>query len=59
VDKSNSSELGQWATEVNAFKRALIKKALHLTGGNQAEAGRLLGLHPVYFSKVCKELNVK
>jgi DNA-binding NtrC family response regulator len=53
------TQLVHWEEEVNACKRAIIEKTLLKTGGNRAEAGRLLGLHPTYFSKLCKELNMK
>ena len=56
---ARTAELGTWTSEVEAFKKEIIRKALARSGGNQAEAGRLLGLHPTYFSAICKKLNVK
>jgi len=40
-------------------KKAIIERTLQKTGGNRAEAARLLDLNPKYFSALCKELNVK
>jgi len=53
------AEVGQWVTEVNAARKAIIERALRKTGGNRAEAARLLDLNPKYFSALCKELNVE
>jgi DNA-binding NtrC family response regulator/pSer/pThr/pTyr-binding forkhead associated (FHA) protein len=49
--------LSSWDKEVAACKKSIMERALRKTGGNRAEAGRLLGLHPTYFSKICKELD--
>ena len=59
LDTPQQAELGLWATELDACKKAIIERALKKTGGNRAEAARLLGLHPKYFSALCKELKVK
>ena len=53
------AELGSWMMELNASKKAIIERTLQKTGGNRAEAARLLDLNPKYFSALCKELNVK
>ena len=53
------AEFGSWVTELNASKKAIIERILQKTGGNRAEAARLLDLNPKYFSALCKELNVK
>jgi transcriptional regulator with GAF, ATPase, and Fis domain len=45
--------------ELNACKKTIIERALQKTGGNRAEAARLLELHPTYFSKLCRDLNMK
>jgi hypothetical protein len=45
--------------ELNACKKTIIERALQKTDGNRAEAGRLLGLNPKYFSALCKELNAR
>ena len=52
-------EIGQWDTELKAAKKAIIERALRITGGNGAAASRLLGLNRKYFSDLCKELGVK
>jgi hypothetical protein len=49
--------LSSWDKEVAACKKSIMERALRKTGGNRAEAGRMLGLHPTYFSKICKELD--
>jgi len=38
----------------NACKKAIIERALRKTGGNRAEAARLLDLNPKYFSRSAK-----
>lgn len=48
----------EWAAQVFACKKAIIEDTLKKTGGNRAEAGRLLGLNPKYFSELSKEFNV-
>jgi transcriptional regulator with GAF, ATPase, and Fis domain len=53
------AELGDWVTELNASKRRIVEKALQMTSGHRAEAGRRLKLNPKYFSALCKELNIK
>jgi len=53
------AEVGQWVTEVNAARKAIIERALRKTGGNRAEAARLLDLNPKYFWTLCKELNLE
>ena len=55
---SEPAELGQWVTELNASKTAIIERAFQKTGRNRAKAARLLGLNPKYFSALCKELHV-
>jgi len=52
------AKFGSWVTELNASKKAIIERTLQKTGGNRAEATRLLDLNPKYFSALCKELNV-
>jgi len=59
ANTAQQAELGQWVTELNACKKAIIERALRKTGGNRADAARLLDLNPKYFSALCKELNVK
>src|SRR5207249_2849017 len=49
------AELGSWMMELNASKKAIIERTLQKTGGNRAEAARLLDLNPKYFSALCKE----
>ena len=58
LDTPRQAELGQWATELDASRKAIVERTLK-TAGNRAEAARLLGLNPKYFSALCKELNVK
>jgi len=58
VDTPQRPELGLWATELDACRKAIVERALQKTAGNRAEAARLLGLNPKYFSALCKELKV-
>jgi two-component system response regulator HydG len=53
------AQLAQWDVELNACRKAIIERALQKTGGNRTEAARVLELHPTYFSKLCKDLNMK
>jgi DNA-binding NtrC family response regulator/pSer/pThr/pTyr-binding forkhead associated (FHA) protein len=53
--KMQAAEIGQWTTELNAAKKAIIERALLITGGKRAEAARLLDLNLKYFSSLCKE----
>jgi len=55
----DSGSSTQPASRRNACKKAIIERALRKTGGNRAEAARLLDLNPKYFSALCKELKVK
>ncbi len=41
---------------VVAYKRQLIREALHRTGGNQSKAANSLGLQRTYLSRLIKEL---
>ena len=59
LDTPQQAELGLWAAELDACKKAIVERALRKTGGNRAEAARLLGLNAKYLSALCKELNVK
>ena len=59
ANTTQQAELGRWATELDTCKKAIIERALRKTGGNRAEAARLLDLNPKYFSARCKELNMK
>ncbi len=59
ANEAEPAEVGQWVTELNASKKAIVERALQKTGGNRQEAARLLNLNPKYFSALCKELNVK
>ena len=59
VNPPQPAELGGWVTELNACRKGIIERALQKTGGNRAEAARLMDLNPKYFSALCKELNVK
>jgi DNA-binding NtrC family response regulator len=58
-DAPQQAELGLWVTELDACKKAIVERALQKTAGNRAEAARLLGSNPKYFSALCKELKVK
>jgi Nif-specific regulatory protein len=44
---------------VKQAKSRLILNAIEEAGGNQAEAARLLGLHPTYLSRLVRNLNLK
>ena len=59
ANTTQQTELGRWATELDTCKKAIIERALRKTGGNRAEAARLLDLNPKYFSALGQELNVK
>ncbi|MBI2884156.1 MAG: sigma-54-dependent Fis family transcriptional regulator, partial [Candidatus Methylomirabilis oxyfera] len=43
---------------VVAYKRQLIREALHRSGGNQSRAATSLGLQRTYLSRLIKELQV-
>ncbi|HEY2382438.1 MAG TPA: helix-turn-helix domain-containing protein [Terriglobia bacterium] len=51
--------LGRWETEVAAAKKKILERAMKETGGNRAEAAKLLNLHPTYFASLCKQFDVK
>jgi DNA-binding NtrC family response regulator len=42
-----------------AFKRHIIREALHRFGGNQSKAAQALGLQRTYLSRLIKELRVR
>jgi transcriptional regulator with PAS, ATPase and Fis domain len=44
---------------VKQAKSRLILNAIEEAAGNQAEAARLLGLHPTYLSRLVRNLNLK
>jgi len=48
-----------WEEELNAAKKSIMERALQKTGGNRAEAARLLGVNPKYFAHLCKQLNAR
>jgi len=50
-DSGSSTQPG---SRRNACKKAIIERALRKTGGNRAEAARLLDLNPKYFSRSAK-----
>jgi Nif-specific regulatory protein len=43
---------------VVAYKRQIIREALHRSGGNQSKAASALGLQRTYLSRLIKELQV-
>lgn len=43
---------------VTAYKRQLIREALHRSGGNQSKAAGALGLQRTYLSRLIKELQI-
>ena len=43
---------------VTAYKRQIIREALHRSGGNQSKAAGALGLQRTYLSRLIKELQV-
>jgi len=44
---------------VVAYKRQIIREALHRSGGNQSRAANALGLQRTYLSRLIKELQVR
>ncbi len=44
---------------VRYAKRRAVEASLEQTGGNQTEAAKLLGVHPVHLSRLVKSLDVK
>jgi len=46
----------RWAEAVRAYKRALIRHALAVSGGRKGQAARLLGLERAYFARLRREL---
>ena len=44
---------------VRYAKRRAVEASLEQTGGNQTEAARLLGVHPVHLSRLVKSLDIK
>jgi transcriptional regulator with GAF, ATPase, and Fis domain len=44
---------------VNAFKRARVRQALELEGGNQAQAAKRLGLQPSNLSRLLHTLGLR
>jgi transcriptional regulator with PAS, ATPase and Fis domain len=53
-----TSRNSSYREAVNEFRRKLIAEALGKTGGNQAAAARILGLHPKYLQRAIKSLGV-
>ncbi|HYK90221.1 MAG TPA: sigma 54-interacting transcriptional regulator [Acidobacteriota bacterium] len=47
------------AEAVDQFKRALVRRSLEKSGGNQAEAARLLGLQRANLSRLMKSLGLR
>ncbi|WP_337287047.1 helix-turn-helix domain-containing protein [Candidatus Methylomirabilis sp.] len=41
-----------------AYKRQVIREALHRSGGNQSRAASALGLQRTYLSRLIKELQI-
>ena len=44
---------------IRQAKRQAIERAIEQTGGNQTEAAKLLGVHPVHLSRLIKTLTIK
>ncbi|MDE2060089.1 MAG: sigma-54-dependent Fis family transcriptional regulator [candidate division NC10 bacterium] len=44
---------------VVAYKRQIIREALHRSGGNQSKAASALGLQRIYLARLIKELQVR
>jgi Nif-specific regulatory protein len=59
--ESSSAELPvmEYQKAVNEMKKGLILKTLEQTGGNYAEAARLLGLHPANLHRLIRTLDIK
>ena len=57
LDASDDGDLFESA--VRTAKVQIIEKTLDQTQGNQNEAAKLLGMHPVHLSRLMKSFNVK
>ena len=51
--------LSDYQTAINDTKRRLLTTALAEAGGNAAEAGRRLGLHPNSFRRLMRQLGLR
>jgi DNA-binding NtrC family response regulator len=47
------------ADALEVFKRVRVREVLEATGGNQAEAAKLLGLPPSNFSRLIKRMGLR
>jgi DNA-binding NtrC family response regulator len=55
----NFGEVDIYDKELDAFRKSLFERILTQAGGNLLDAARRLGLHPTYFARLCRDLNVK
>jgi transcriptional regulator with GAF, ATPase, and Fis domain len=53
------ADLPKYHVSVKEKKKQLILEAVKQAEGNQAEAARLLGLHPTYLSRLIRNLNLR
>ena len=58
-EKSELAEHDTYDDEFEKFQKSLFGKRLQLNRGNHAEAARGLDLHPKYFRRRCRALDVK
>jgi transcriptional regulator with GAF, ATPase, and Fis domain len=59
IDIPTKSLLPHFHEVVKRTKRELILKALKQTGGNHAEAAKVLGLQPTYLHRLIRNLNLR
>jgi Nif-specific regulatory protein len=55
-EKASNLETLCYKDAVNGFRKELVRRALALSGGNQAAAARILGLHRKYLQRLIKSL---
>jgi transcriptional regulator with GAF, ATPase, and Fis domain len=59
ADQSEETAMPKYHFSLKETKKQLILAAVKQAGGNHAEAARLLGLHPTYFSRLIRNLDLK
>ena len=60
--RTNNPDPGEtdvYDKELDAFRKSLFERVLQQARGNRLDAARRLGLHPTYFARLCRDLNVK
>jgi DNA-binding NtrC family response regulator len=59
ISAGRSGDSTSYRQAVNALRKELIGRALAQSGGNQAAAARILGLHRKYLQRVIKSLSME